>query len=161
MCWAWDEWAGSMCWKRSDTWLIFCPRRAPMYLFPFSLFDLGYYLPTCSFPLLSSLIHNCILHFHLPCSPIAPLTYEKKIANIWCTYLLRTSKWNTLSPSVHLPEAFKCGYLVLITFLQRQTRQQVYQRSDTLTSLSLTNTIYFGPTWSASLAWFVGDGGNN
>lgn len=82
--------------------LIFCPRRAPLYLFPFCLFSLAFPLPLALKP-------QCFFLLNLQLSPAFPLVLlthctldvRKRIANSWCIYTYSDLPDETYS--LHLP----------------------------------------------------------
>lgn len=142
--------------------LIFCPRRAPLYLFPFCLFSLAFTLPL-------ALKTQCFFLLNLQLSPAFPLALHthctldvgKRIANTWCTYTYSDLPDETYSLELLIcPLAWSIQeWLPCLDHFPPKTIKTVDLLKFRHTHhLSLTNIIYFGPS---NLAWFVGDGGNN
>lgn len=145
--------------------LIFSSRIGPSYVFLLSLFSWlspSYLLWRLNF--LSFLIHDYQLHFCLPYPSIIPLMYEKD------SPILAQAR-TQIFQMIHTPficpfaKAFKSGGLFFcfdhLPPKINKTADIPKFRHSSLTSLLLTDVISPGPTWPASLAWFIGDGSNN
>lgn len=163
MCWAWDERAGSIWWDPSDVWVYFLSPSSSLLFVPvlsfFSWFSHSHLL--WSFHFLSSLIPNWPLCFHLPYPHITPLMHEEESPIPDVHTRTQTFQRKHILSICPFAWSIQVSRPILITFLQRQIRQQIYLSPDTLANLSLTNIISFGPTRTANLAWFVGNGRNN
>lgn len=137
--------------------LIFCSRIAPLYLFLLSLFS--WLLPShllWSLNFLSCLTRDYQLHIHLTylTHPLHPWCMKKNHQYLIYIYLLKYSRWNMLSPPVHLPEAFKSGCLFwsLSSKAISDSRYTKVQTRSSLTNVPLTDIISLGPTWPVNLA---------
>lgn len=134
--------------------LIFSSRIAPLYLFllsPFSWLSSFYMLWSLNF--LSFLIHSCQLHFHLPSHPFYLWCMTKNHQCLMCIHLLKSLDD---THSLHLSTCLK--HSSLVAFLDCFP-PKINKTAD----IPTFRHIIALPTcfWPASLAWFVGDGGNN